>query len=391
VLHEPAAALEASPQHGRARRRSWSLYSRNAICTYLIDGYAPAAVLLGVERGLSDATVGLYSAAMGLGILLGGCVASRIGRLLSRETESWLAVAAACAGVGVLTAGPDLPVTLLGMSVIGVSVAIALSSVQSLISDRDGPRGLSEASGFGELFGMVAPFVVALAALIGLSWRGGLLVVPAAAAIAYLAARRRPSDLPGHGGEAADVSGERFGRRSWIAWTCGTLLASAEFTIVLWLPDLLRLNDHLRTAVGTALVSVLLAGMAAGRLLAGRLPLHGNLDRFLTASVLLALAGFVVLWSTSLAALAVIGVVIMGVAMSVHYPIALARLIASAPGATHLASARSASGQGLAMLSCPPLLGLLSDACGLRWAALIFPAILIAALTAVRRAPVDRI
>jgi MFS family permease len=389
VLDETAAALDAWPP-AHAPRRSWSLYSRNAICTYLIDGYAPAAVLLGVERGLSDATVGLYSAAMGLGILLGGLVASRIGSLLPRETESWLAIAAACLGIGVLTVGPDLPITLLGMAIMGASVAVALSSVQSLISDRHGPRGLSEASGFGELFGMVAPFVVALGVLIGLSWRGGLLVVPAAAALAYLAARRRRAPAGGTTTAEPDAAGRRFSRRSWIAWTCGTLLASAEFTIVLWLPDLLKLNDGLRTAVGTALVSVLLAGMAAGRLLAGRLPLHGNLDRFLIAAVLLAGAGFVLLWATSFAAVAVIGVVIMGIAMSVHYPIALARLITSAPGATHLASARSASGQGLAMLTCPPLLGLLSDACGLRWATLVFPAILVGALAAIHFAPVDR-
>lgn len=391
MLHDPAAALDAPPQSGRVPRRSWSLYSRNAICTYLIDGYAPAAVLLGVERGLSDTAVGLYSAAMGFGILVGGLVSSRLGKVLPRETESWLAVAAACVGIGVLTAGPDLVITLLGMAIIGLSVAAALSSVQSLISDRDGPRGLSEASGFGELFGMVAPFVVALGVLVGLTWRGGLLVVPGAVAVAFLAARRRSAPGRAGSGSGSDAADERFARRSWVAWTCGTLLASAEFTIVLWLPDLLRLNDHLRTAVGTALVSVLLAGMAAGRLLAGRLPLHGNLDRFLTASVLLAFGGFVLLWSTSLAAVAVVGIVIMGIAMSVHYPIALARLIASAPGATHLASARSASGQGLAMLTCPPLLGLLSDVCGLRWAALIFPAILIGALVAVRRSPVDRI
>ncbi|HEU5008231.1 MAG TPA: MFS transporter [Jatrophihabitantaceae bacterium] len=390
MLNEPAAALEAPPHLGRASRRSWSLYSRNAICTYLIDGYAPAAVLLGVERGLSDATVGLYSAAMGLGILLGGLIASRLGSLLPRERESWLAIAAACAGIAVLTVGPDLPITLLGMAMIGVSVAVALSSVQSLISDRDGPRGLSEASGFGELFGMLAPFVIALGVLIGLSWRGGLLVVPVAAAVAYLAARGRTTSTHETATAEPGAVGERFSRRSWVAWTCGTLLASAEFTIVLWLPDLLRLNDGLRTAVGTALVSVLLAGMAAGRLLAGGLPLHGNLDRFLIAAVLLAFAGFALLWATSVPALAVIGVIIMGIAMSVHYPIALARLITSAPGATHLASARSAAGQGLAMLSCPPLLGLLSDACGLRWATLVFPAILVGALSAIHFSPVER-
>jgi MFS family permease len=389
VLDDTAAALDASPP-AHAPARSWSLYSRNAICTYLIDGYAPAAVLLGVERGLSDATVGMYSAAMGLGILLGGLVASRIGSLLPRETESWLAIAAACLGIGVLTVGPDLPITLLGMAIMGACVAVALSSVQSLISDRHGPRGLSEASGFGELFGMVAPFVVALGVLVGLSWRGGLLVVPAAAALAYLAARRRTVSARGTTTAEPDAAGERFSRRTWVAWTCGTLLASAEFTIVLWLPDLLKLNDGLHAAVGTALVSVLLAGMAAGRLLAGRLPLHGNLDRFLIAAVLLASAGFVLLWATSFAAVAVIGVVIMGIAMSVHYPIALARLITSAPGATHLASARSASGQGLAMLTCPPLLGLLSDACGLRWATLVFPAILAGALAAIHFSPVDR-
>lgn len=367
------------------------MYSRNAICTYVIDGYAPAAVLIGVERGLSDATVGLYSAAMGLGILLGGLIASRLGSVLPRETESWFGIAAACVGIVVLTIGPDLPITLLGMAIMGASVAVALSSVQSLISDRNGPRGLSEASGFGELFGMVAPFVVALGVLVGLSWRGGLLVVPVVAAIAYLAPRSPTPPVRVTTTRESDASGEGFSRRSWIAWTCGTLLASAEFTIVLWLPDLLRLNDHLRTAVGTALVSVLLAGMAAGRLLAGRLPLHGHLDRLLTASVLLAFGGFVLLWATSFAAVAVIGVVIMGTAMSVHYPLALARLITSAPGATHLASARSASGQGLAMLTCPPLLGLLSAECGLRWATLVFPMILVAALSAIHLSPVDRV
>jgi len=43
------------------------------------------------------------------------------------------------------------------------------------------------------------------------------------------------------------------------------------------------------------------------------------------------------------------------------------------------------------MLSCPPLLGPLSEACGLRWAALIFPAILVAALSTIHWSPVDRV
>jgi MFS family permease len=381
-----ALAREAPPLDRRGR--DWSLYSRNAICTYLIDGYAPAAVLLGVERKLSNGVVGLYSVAMGLGIVLGGLVATRLGALMSRDRESWLGVAASSVGIAVLTAGPDLVITLFGMALLGASVAVALSSVQSLIADRSGPQGLSESSGIGELFGMVAPFVVALGAIAGVTWRGGLLVVPVAGAATYLVARRRPARPEVRPAADADETGG-FDRRSWTVWLSGVLLASAEFTIVLWLPDLLRLNAHAGAAVATALVSVLLAGMAAGRLLAGRIRLAGRLDRVLGWSVGIALAGFVVLWLTSSVPVAVLAVVVIGAAMSVHAPIALARLIAAADGA-HRASARAASGQGLAMFTCPPLLGLLSDHWGIRWAVLVFPLILLAALGTIGAAPVDR-
>jgi MFS family permease len=330
---------------------------------------------------------------MGLGIVLGGLLAARVGPRMSRDRASWFGFAGLSAGVVLLCAGPDLAVTLAGMLATGAAVAVALSSVQSLISERHGPRGLSESSGFGELFGMVAPFVVALSASVGLSWRGGMLIVPLAAASMYAAVRLR-SGRPTAVAERARAdeagAGGRFDRRSWLAWTCGVLLASAEFTIVLWLPDLLRLNDRLRPAVGAALVSMLLAGMAAGRLIGGRLPLNGNLDPELAASVVVAGGGFLVLWWTTWTPLAVTAVLVVGAAMSVQFPVALARLFAAAPDDARLASARSASGQGLAMLTCPPLLGLLSEAVGLRWAALLFPGILVAALATVRLAPVDR-
>ena len=152
----------------------------------------------------------------------------------------------------------------------------------------------------------------------------------------------------------------------------------------------MRLGTHLHAAPATALVSAYLAGLAAGRLAAGRFPLDGRLDVLLAWSLVMTLAGFAALWSTSSTPVAVAGVVIMGVAMSIHAPVGLARLFASAPGATQLASARSASGQGLAMLTCPPLLGALSDTWGLHRAALVFPVLLVLAWWAVRAAPVDR-
>jgi fucose permease len=98
------------------------------------------------------------------------------------------------------------------------------------------------------------------------------------------------------------------------------------------------------------------------------------------ATLCLLAPGFMLYWGDISAPLAIAGLFLCGLAISLLYPLGLSFAVGAAGPAGDTASARSALACGTAMLAAPIALGALADAVGLAQAYLIAPLLGVAIL-----------
>jgi len=127
--------------------------------------------------------------------------------------------------------------------------------------------------------------------------------------------------------------------------------------------------------------------MFVGRLLGTRLTARHHPDRMLLAALGLSAAGFTLFWCATAAVPAIAGLALTGTGMSLHYPLAVARLIAASEGRPDRAVGRMAMGAGFAGMVAPVGLGAMADAVGTHRAFLGVPVLIVLAALAVLRAP----
>ena len=146
--------------------------------------------------------------------------------------------------------------------------------------------------------------------------------------------------------------------------------------MVFWAPSYLHSDLGLRTATAAALAGAFLLGMAVGR--ASVTPITrvtGSDERTIVVITGVVVAGFAVFWFAHAAWLATVGLLVVGLAVALMYPLTAARYVATAPAGSTRASARAALGSGVAIGVAPFVLATISDASGLHGAYLLVPAL----------------
>jgi predicted MFS family arabinose efflux permease len=161
------------------------------------------------------------------------------------------------------------------------------------------------------------------------------------------------------------------------------LCVSLEFCMTLWSPLLAKERLHVSSATAATAITAVLVGMSAGRFIGARISERRPIDWILLRSFAVVAAGFAVFWVASAAWLSYLGLVVCGLGIAMHYPLGVARAIASAPGQTDLASSRMSVASGIAIGGGPFLLAFLSDTISVQWAYLLVPVLLLAATTTV--------
>lgn len=172
-------------------------------------------------------------------------------------------------------------------------------------------------------------------------------------------------------------------RRFWLNQLAGVCAGAIEFCLTLWCATLLRDRAHLSAGVAATGVTAVVAGMAVGRAVGGRLALRIPIDRLIFAAFGTNLVGFAVFWSTSNPVLMFGGLAVAGLGVSLQFPLLSARGIEMSGGEAELAGALNMFGSGLAAGTAPFALGFLSDRVGIHTAYLLLPAFIGAAVLAV--------
>ncbi|WP_018347968.1 MFS transporter [Longispora albida] len=361
-------------------RLTWLSYAQLGIWGYFLYAFAPVVPLLQDEQGTSKFVASLHGSALAVGSMLGGGVVyPYLLKRFGRGATVWIGLGGVAAGVGVLCLVEPLPLTLAAVlfaSVFGIVVVSYIAPTLTALHGPKAPAAISEANAGAAGLGVIAPMVVGASVGIGWGWRPAIAVT--VALIAGLGLYALLTKVPA--APAQDVSHhDRPGRLPvayWFAWMVVALCGAVEVCLTQWGSVVLR--DHAGMSEGGAAGSIaaIVGGMFVGRLAGGRLGLRYSPPALLLGSIGLALAGFAVFWLSTTGALAVAGLVIAGLGMSVHYPMGIALAIEASAGHPDRATGLSAYAMGLSFAVTTFVLAPIADRVGIHPAFLLVPVFL---------------
>jgi len=375
-----ASRLSSTPLHDRPTKIA---YAQMCCYAWFLYSFGATLALLRDEQGTSRSVSSLHASLLAFGGLLGGLLAARVIDRWGRGRVLRVATIATAAGILIYTAPGGLPVTLLGVFFAGFAGAFLLISVNAFILDHQGeagPSSLTESNALSSLAGLIGPLVVGIGAATLFGWRIGMWSVVIAFVITEVIRGRHLAVFGQAGGVARHHDGRHLPRR--VYWTLAALMCflATEFSLTFWGADLLRERCNFGPAAAASSLAAVTGGMLIGRFFGSRLALRFNTDSILKGSIVLALIGFAFAWGFTEWPVVILGMLITGTGIGVHWPLGVARAVRSSGGLTDHAAAAASIAGSIAIALAPFGLGALSEAIGFHEAFLLVPAFLVIAL-----------
>lgn len=362
-------------------RATWLIYLQLGVFATYLYGLSAALPLLRLDQGVSQAVAGLHGTAMAVGGIVTGLAMPRLTRRIGRRAVTWTGMAGMSVGTLLVAAAPTtLPITLLGYGIASGLASLTLYSAMAVLDDHHGPAGpaaISEANAACVIVGIGVPFVVSAAAQSAFGWRVAL-VVPAVLT-GLLALFMGRVWVPERGKVATGTAPEATARFGWPFHLAVAVLfccVAMEFSFNLWAAKLFSDQTGLSAAVAATAVAAFTTGLAAGRLAGGRLALLVPPTRLFIGALLVTAVGWAIFWLSTDPVFSYAGLAVSGLGISLHFPMALSRVLAASGGRLDQASAVASIFSGLAVGSGPFLLGALADGFGTQQAFLMVPVLI---------------
>jgi MFS family permease len=348
-------------------RVTWLSYLSLALYSYFLNIFGPITPYLKSELALTYTVSSFHFSAFALGMIGAALVGDPLIRRVGRWNALWLSIFGTAVGSILLITGRD-PVQTIGASFfMGLLGSLVLTVVPSVLADEHGDRSavaFSEANVVASLLATAAPLLVGWLASSALGWRLALAIAIAAAVLMRFAFNG--VTLPATRAAPSPVAEQpALPAIYWVYWAALVSVVSVEFCMIFWSADYLETRLGMPKAAAAQAVGLFLAGMILGRLLGSRLAPRVGVHRFVTASLLTAVIGFLTYWAASFAILSMFGLFITGLGVASLYPLTLSLAIGSAGSGTVKASALSSLASGVAIFFLPLLLGRLADAVGI--------------------------
>jgi fucose permease len=331
------------------------------------------------EIGFSYRVAGLHPSGLAVGTLLIGMFGDRIVHQLGRRFVLLAGVAGMCvAGVGLCLAGSEYE-TIGSVFLMGLAGGSIVAISYSVLADVHGPTkniAFNEINAVCYGFAIAAPLLTGLAISLGLGWRSAILLDVALGIV--LLARLVSFDVPDAAPRQRTGKAERLPAAYWIylsALACGV---SLEFCALIWAPAyferVVGLDGATAATAAATFPVAMFVGRSAGSWLIRRFPA----SKILPGAFVLQAVGFVLYFSSVGAILTIIGLFILGLGVSVLYPLIFGLAVEVAGSDTDRGTARSLIASSLAILVVPAALGALADSVGLHMAHLIMPVLTLA-------------
>ncbi|MGI5492751.1 MFS transporter [Microtetraspora malaysiensis] len=366
-------------------RPTWLIYLQLATFATYLYGLSAALPMLRAELGVSQAAAGLHGTTMAVGGIAAGLALPALTSRFGRRAATWAGLAGMNIGMVTVALGHALPVTLLGYLLAGGSASVSLYAAMAVLSDHHGaagPAAISEANAVGVTSGIAVSYLFSLAADSVLGWRSALYIPVVATTVLALAMGRvwvpAPSPAPAPV-QSAGAPRRAYGWRFHVAGAVLLCCVALEFTFNLWAAELLAQRAGLTVAQATTGLTAMLAGVAAGRFGGARLALRHPASAVLLGALAVTLAGWTIFWTATAVPVAYAGLALSGLGISVHFPLALSRVIAASGGRPDAATGAASIWGSLGSGGGPFVLGALGDGFGTHTAFLLVPALILLA------------
>jgi len=350
-------------------RFTWLAYLLFTFYAYCLNLLGPITPFLKEELKLSYTVSSLHFTAFAVGILLVGLSGHLLIRRLGRWQALWIGAWGMSLSACLLIIGQSPWITIGAAFCMGLIGSLILVIVPSALADRHREQravALSESNMIASLVSTAAPLMVGWSAHLPGGWRWALgmaALTPLLMRVGF--GRAAPSPTPSDQGDSIST-GQPLPTFYWVYWAALVLAISVEFCMIFWSADYLEKSLGLPKVNAAQAVSLFLAGMIVGRLVAGRLVHRFSTQPVIFISLLVAGAGFLIFWITGNALPALIGLFVTGLGVAGLYPLILSLAIGAANNNTVQAGVRATLATGTAVLTLPLVLGRLADIAGIR-------------------------
>lgn len=354
---------------------TWRIYAANALTAFAVNGLGAVLLPLRADLGVSYAEVAFFPTAYAMATLTTGFFGGAIARTLGPK---WLLVTSFSCFV--LGAGlfwlPLHALTLVGAVVMGTGAGLTMQAIPTALMMLHGAYtavAMSESNATASAAAVTAPSLVGAALGMGLGWRFGYLVPLLALSTLLIVLMLRPSRTGTERPAPTPLEATSGRGAVLLPFMCCVLAVSSEFATVFWAAQELEQRFSVAASTAVASVSVFVAGIAAGRILGRGVIRRAAPHVAATIAGLSTLVGFAVFYWAPVFLVGVVGLGIMGLTISILYPILITRVLAAFPGQPEKGSQLGVINNGLSVGVSPMLLALIAEAVGLRLAMLIIP------------------
>lgn len=370
--NQAAAAVPAVPV--RARRTPVAVYGYLAIglftCVMNIQGNV--LPFLRDELGLTYRVASLHTSIIAVGMITVGLFGERVVLLFGRERTLHIGLAGMIVGILVLAAAPSPWLSLPACLVIGLFGGFIPAIVYAVLADAAGigrDQAYAEANAVAAAFALCAPASMSLTLALGLTWVTPLLLAAIGGATLLVVFWNVPVT---RGTTPPSAVGARLPPAFWAYWFMLALFVAIEFCMFLWSPTFLEQYAGLSRAGAAGASMAFFVAMLLGRTVGAGLLRWISAKALLLAALVASAVGFVFYWSAFSTLLAVAGLFVTGLGVSLFFPLTVSLAVGSARD-PNAASARLLIGIGGAIMIVPALLGSLADNIGLGSSLLVVP------------------
>lgn len=342
-------------------------YVQLGLLGWFVYAFGASLTLLRDDEGLTRTAAALLGVSLAVGGTLGSVTAASFVRRWSRG--SMLRTGSVLVAIGSILYISDGPIALvalgpfigsLGASYCAVGVSAFLEARQGAAADAS----LAEANLVASVASLLGTLTVGIGATTIFGWRTSLLILAIIALLLEVLRGRllTPFDV----GTAMESRRDapRLPGLVWWAVLTLILLTSVEITLLQWGPDLLRERGDMGASSASATIAAIVVGMIIGRLVGSRIVERISSELVFGASIIFAAAAFAYTWLVTGAVPLIIGLLLIGIGIGMHFPLGIGRAMRASAGQPDRAAGWTSAGIGVMSGIAPFALAALADSWG---------------------------
>lgn len=361
---------------------TWYCYFLLAFFVFMLTLQGNIVPFLKEELSLSYREIGLHASAIAAGAIIVGLLGDRIVQRFGRRPILVIGTLVCSVGAMLLCVAPVAWASIAACGILGLGASFLPTVAFAILADVHGERrnaAINESSAINYGLAVMAPLLTSLCIALSLGWRAAVVIGALYGISLVLVFRHLIVPEPG---EMTTITRASLPWAYWAFWSAISFAVAIEFCILLWSPAYLEQVVGMGKAGAAAAASAFVLAMFVGRVLGSFLARIIAVERLLVAQLGVTLLGFLIYWNFEEPPMAIAGLFILGLGVSILFPLTVGLAMGAAISQSNAASARATIAFGVALLVTPPLLGSLADQVGLRTAHWLVPVLIGGALCA---------